>query len=96
MICLRAVHTDTHEDSTFTHKWLFLPLHYWLTIILHLSLGHHIKPRDIMSPTPPVASPGLEIEPGPLLLHLGLPLPLERIVTLAASPTNTLVDPAEF
>jgi len=40
--------------------------------------------------------PKLEVEPGPLLLHLGLPLPFERVVTLTTRSSNTLVDSAEL
>lgn len=38
----------------------------------------------------------LQIKPSPSLLHLSLPLPLQRILSFATSPTNTLVHPAQL
>lgn len=38
----------------------------------------------------------LQVEPRPLLLHLCLPLPRERVLALAARPADALVDPAQL
>jgi len=38
----------------------------------------------------------LQVETSALLLHLGLPLPLERIFTLAARSANALVYSSEL
>lgn len=38
----------------------------------------------------------LQVEPRPLLLHLGLPLPRQRVLALAARPADALVNPAQL
>lgn len=38
----------------------------------------------------------LQVEPCPLLLHLGLPLPTQRVLALTAGPSHTLVDPPQL
>lgn len=57
-----------------------------------------LNPKGIMCPQPP-QSPRhqpLEVEPCSLLLHLGLPLPFCRILTLAASSPDPLIHSAEL
>lgn len=38
----------------------------------------------------------LQVEASPLLLHLGLPFPLQGILPFAPCPSNTFVDPTKF